>query len=253
MITSSKNETIKAVARLKRTRERKQTGLILIEGPNGFEAVLAAQMQPTIILATEDDRHTLDRLADRPTTKVHLVTRHVLESVSDTTHPQSPVIVVPRPVPTAVRLHNTVVLVDVNDPGNAGTIVRTAAALGWDVGYTPRCVDMWGPKTLRASAGAHFRTYLAEIDLEDERDPLEGFTVVATVVDGGEASIDSPGPYALLVGNEPRGLDRKHAADASHRLTIPMAGETESLNVAVASAIAMYALGGIDDGQEGIG
>jgi TrmH family RNA methyltransferase len=135
-----------------------------------------------------------------------------------------------------------VVLVDVGDPGNAGTIIRTAAAFGWDVAHTADCVDVWSPKVLRSGAGAHFRTRLIPIELENERDDLNGHTIVATVVSGGNARIDADGPFALLIGSEPRGLDPEHVAMAAHRLTIDMENSTESLNVSVASGIAMYLL-----------
>jgi TrmH family RNA methyltransferase len=242
VITSAKNETIKSIARLKRTRERRQTGSILVEGPTGFDEALKAGFEPTHVLATESDVRTRTRLAGHPAAELHLVSDGVLGSVADALHPRSPVFVMPRPTAGAIRPHNTVVLAGVSDPGNAGTIVRTAAALGWDVAYTPDCVDMWSPKTLRAGAGAHFRSRLSPVEL-DEDDSLADLTIVATVVSGGAAGVDEPGPYALLVGSEPRGLEPRHLALASHRLTIDMVEAAESLNVSVASAIAMYMLG----------
>lgn len=249
VITSTKNETIKAIARLKRTRERTRTGSILVEGPNGLEGVANAGLDPTVILVAEDDQRTLDRLPDFPSAKVHLVTQAVLKSVADTAHPRSPIVVIDRPAAGRLRSHNTIVLVDIGDPGNAGTIVRTAAALGWDVAYTPGCVDVWSPKTLRASAGAHFRTRISPVDLAAGDQPLSDLTVVAAVVEGGAASVDEPGPYALLVGNEAHGLDPQQILAASHRLTIGMVDSTESLNVATAAALAMYVLGHGHNGQ----
>jgi TrmH family RNA methyltransferase len=242
VITSTKNETVKSVARLKRTKERTRTGSILVEGPNGFTEALDAGMDPVVVLATEDDDATRTRLEDYPAVDVHLVTQSVLDSVADAAHPRSPVMVVHRPDAGRIRLQDTVLLVGVRDPGNAGTIIRTAAAFGWDVAYTPDCVDMWSPKTLRSGAGAHFRTRLIPIDLDEDVDALEGHTVVATVVSGGDRGVDAAAPIALLIGSEAHGLDNEHVAMAAHRLTIEMEDSTESLNVSVAAAIAMHLL-----------
>ncbi len=243
VITSTKNETVKTIARLKRTRERKKTGAILVEGPNGLEAALEAGFEPTLVLATEGDDHTRARLADHPAAELHLVTENVLDSVAEAAHPRSPVFVMARPAAHTLREHNTIILAGVSDPGNAGTIVRTATALGWDVAYTPECVDLWSPKTLRAGAGSHFRAWISPVSLFGEDDALAAHTVVATVVSGGEGHVDAHGPFALLIGNEPRGLDAAHVALASHLLTIDMVNGAESLNVSIASAIAMHLLG----------
>jgi TrmH family RNA methyltransferase len=242
LITSTKNETVKSVAKLKRTRERRHTGRILVEGPNGFDEALNAGLQPIVVLLTEDDDVTRTKLVGHPAVEMYVVTQNVLDSVADATHPRSPVIVVRRPSPDVVRSHNLCVLVDVSDPGNAGAIIRTAAAFGWDIAYTPDCVDIWSPKVLRSAAGAHFRTNLVPLDLNANDATLAEHTVVATVVSGGDSTIDANGPFALLVGSEPLGLDAKHVAMTSHRLTIEMRDSMDSLNVAAASAIAMYLL-----------
>lgn len=242
VITSTKNETVKSVARLKRTKERTRTALILVEGPNGFTEALGAGLEPLVVLTTEDDDATRSRLHGYPAVDVHIVTQSVLASVADAAHPRSPLMVVRRPEASKIRQHNTILLVGVRDPGNAGTIVRTASAFGWDVAYTPDCVDMWSPKTLRSGAGAHFHARLIPIDLDDERDTLAGHTVVATVVAGGEETVDTVGPFALLIGSEAHGLDPEHVAMAAHRLTIAMEDSSESLNVSVAAAIAMHLL-----------
>jgi TrmH family RNA methyltransferase len=242
VITSTKNETVKSVARLKRTKERARTASILVEGPNGFTEALDTGMEPLIVLATEDDAATRTRLDDYPAVALHLVSPAVLDSVADAVHPRSPLMVVRRPDDREIRMHNTVLLVGVRDPGNAGTIIRTAAAFGWDVAYTPDCVDMWSPKTLRSGAGAHFHTRFVPIDLNEGVEALSAHTVVATVVAGGETTVDAVGPIALLIGSEAHGLDSEHVAMAAHRLTIEMASSAKSLNVAVAAAIAMHDL-----------
>lgn len=239
-ISSAKNDTIKRIGRLKRSKERRNAGQILLEGPNLFEAMTSAGLVPSIVLATPDDTRTINACS-RIDTRLQLVTDHVLSSVADTSNPQSPVVVVDRPPPAELSDRDIVVMVDIADPGNAGTIIRTAAAFGWAVGYTPNTVDVWSPKTLRAGAGAHFVTDL--IAIQDVAQLSSGpHTVVATVAEGGSTTVAGEGPYALLVGSETHGLSRIDAGAASAKLTIPMQGTVESLNASVAAAIAMFQL-----------
>jgi TrmH family RNA methyltransferase len=130
----------------------------------------------------------------------------------------------------------------VSDPGNVGTMIRTAAAFGWDFGFTTGTADPWSPKVLRSAAGGHFTLSVARVgsvaDLEGW-----GLTTAAAVVTGGDDPVTlAPGRYALLVGAEAAGLPREVIVSASVRVTVPMPGRTESLNAAVAAAILTYAL-----------
>ncbi len=135
------------------------------------------------------------------------------------------------------------VLVDVNDPGNAGTILRSAEAAGaYAVVFAGRSVDPLSPKVVRAAAGALFRLPIAvEEDLDALRDWLRDrmLTSFATVVSGGEDlyASDLSGPAAVLLGSEAHGLDVRSVEAADRRLTVPMAGSVESLNVAMAATV----------------
>ena len=127
-------------------------------------------------------------------------------------------------------------LAGVADPGNAGTIVRTAVAAGAQaVVFSPESVDPWNPKTVRASAGALFRVPLAEAGPKGERvgaDPHRGDPY---------DQADLTGPLTLVVGNEAHGLDQLHQSAAIDRwVSIPMAESVESLNVAAAAAILCF-------------
>ena len=164
------------------------------------------------------------------------VTQAVLDRLAPTEHPRGPVAVVaiPEPEDPGPRV---VVLDGLADPGNAGTVVRTAAAFGVGVAATPGTVDLWSPKVLRAAAGAHFRTNIGPVDAAD-------YVTIATVPTGGLDPRDvHPGPtWALLVGEEAAGLPDDVVAAADHRVTIPMPGGIESLNAAVSAAIMLYVL-----------
>jgi len=214
-------------------------GLILLEGPNLFSAAASAGLRFETILATEDDFDTHQR-AGRLGQRVTLVSDRVLSAAADADHPRSPVASAVAPEESVPRPANTVILVGLSDPGNAGTIIRTAAAFGWDVARTPNTVDLWGPKTLRAGAGAHFSTGIWSVP--DIATLGDTHTVIATLPRPHVVSPPMPGPYALLVGNEAHGLDTEVVTEAHAVLSIPMAGDAESLNAAVAAGVAMYIL-----------
>jgi TrmH family RNA methyltransferase len=147
-------------------------------------------------------------------------------------------------IPTAAPLPpgGLLALVDVGDPGNVGTMIRTAEAGGIaGVALVGACADQWNPKVIRASAGAVLRLPIVALDttglFELDRRP-----VVATVVSGGEnyGSVDLS-DAVLCLGNEAHGLDREFVKRCDHAITIPLAGPTESLNVAAAAAIVVFA------------
>lgn len=138
------------------------------------------------------------------------------------------------------------VLVEVQDPGNAGTLVRVAEAAGCaGVVLTERSVDLHNPKTVRATAGALFRLPVAEgadaLRLVSAADGM-GIPSWATVRDGGEVidDVDLSGSGLLLVGSESHGLPAEVVAVATGRLSIPMEGSVESLNAAVAGALVAF-------------
>jgi TrmH family RNA methyltransferase len=140
----------------------------------------------------------------------------------------------------------TLLLEDVQDPGNVGSIVRTAAAAGVEqVLLSKKCAFAWSPKVLRAGQGAHFLTRVVEdVDLVawSARFRDAGGAVAALVVDGGVSLYDAKLPpwLALAVGNEGGGLSAAMVNAANLRVTIPMAVGNESLNAAAATAVALF-------------
>ncbi|MGO8859577.1 MAG: TrmH family RNA methyltransferase [Acidimicrobiales bacterium] len=175
----------------------------------------------------------------------------VLERVADTVTPQPVLTVLPMigdldPAPTPAVEAIVVVLVDVRDPGNAGTVLRTADAAG--VGAVVFCgesVDPYNPKTVRASAGSLFHVPFSVQD-----DPValatslaaRGYRTMAAVVRDGDdyAEIDWAVPTALFLGNEAAGLRPGVRASLSGAVAIPMAGRAESLNVGMACAVLCF-------------
>ena len=153
----------------------------------------------------------------------------------------------PGPIESGDRL--VVLAADVRDPGNAGTLVRTADAAGVDsVWLTGESVDRYNPKTIRASVGSLFHLPVgvehdATTAIRSARGT--GLTVLATAGDGEvdlfEADDLLAGPTAWLFGNEAHGLPPALAAQADHRIRIPMRGDAESLNLSTAAAVCLFA------------
>jgi RNA methyltransferase, TrmH family len=235
-ITSLRNPLVVDVVALHRPRERRRRAQTLLEGPQLVGEALASGVRPTLLLTLERTRW-LDA-ADR----VLEVDQAVLTKVATTRTAQDPVAVVaiPDPVPPVGDLR--LLMWGVSDPGNAGTLIRSAAAFGAGVVIGGRgSVDPWAPKVLRAAAGAHFRVPIAVVD--EPAAAWEGTTSVALVVAGGVAPSEvPPGPVTVVVGAEAAGLPEELVAACALRCTIPMPGGTDSLNVAVAGSIALHAL-----------
>jgi TrmH family RNA methyltransferase len=177
----------------------------------------------------------------------------VLERVADTVTPQPVLAVLPmldRPIAPILERHQAnplvVVMVDVRDPGNAGTVLRTADAAGVDtVIFSGDSVDPYNPKTVRSSAGSLFHVPFAVVD-----DPVllaasltaAGYRTLATMVREGidYAALDWSVPTALFLGNESAGLGAEVADAIGGSVVVPMEGQAESLNVGVACAVLCF-------------
>lgn len=231
-VRSTRNPRVTEAARLRRARTRREAGLTLIEGPNVVGEALVHGAAIVTVFSTEPPGQV------PPGAEWVWVTPAVLAQLTDTVTPQGPVATIRIPDPRPVgRDHLTVA---VGDPGNAGTIIRTAAAFGFDVVFGQGAVDPWSPKVLRAAAGAHFRTAIGL--------PSEGSGRIATVLQDGidvgdlGSYLDPARRWSVEIGAEAQGLPLDIVESADVRVTIPMPGGTESLNAAVAGAIVAYEL-----------
>jgi len=205
----------------------------------------------------ENDRATHDVMARSTTAGARLfhLAPGVMERVADTVTPQPVLAILPmldQPAPPDERAWFAgpgavvVVLVDVRDPGNAGTVLRAADASGVQaVVFGAESVDPYNPKTVRASAGSIFHVPLSvRPDVGELASDLAaaGFRTLATVVRDGEdyTALDWSVPTALFLGNESAGLDAALRASLVGSLAIPMVGRAESLNVGVACAVVCF-------------
>ncbi len=174
-----------------------------------------------------------------------VVTEAVLGRLAGTETPRGPVAVLRIPPDEGPAAGRLIAAWGVADPGNCGTLIRTAAAFGYGFVTGPGSADPWSPKVLRAAAGSHFHVPVARVS---DLAALTGHELIATLPAGGEP----PGPIgsdaAVLIGSEPHGLPGDVVEVCDRAITIPMPGGTASLNAAVAGAIVAY-LGTAGDGD----
>ena len=240
-VRSHRNPRVVEAARLHRARERRATGKTILEGPGLLAEALDAGVAPVVVFALPEDEDTA-QLARAQGFELTLVEPAALGRVTGTATPRGPAAVIAVPAPTPPTGRDMIVAWGLSDPGNVGTLIRTAAAFGWEFGFTEGTADPWAPKVLRAGAGGHFRITISPVDsLQTLGDA--GLTTVAMVVSGG-VSPDAlgSGSHALLVGEEAPGLPSDVIDGATHKVTIPMPGGMESLNAAMAAGILIYEL-----------
>ena len=224
----------------------------VLEGPDLVEAALAAgaELEALYVDAARADDPRLEALVARARdagVRAFALAPGVLERVADAVTPQGILAAARLPVATleAVRPGTVLVLCDLRDPGNVGTLIRTADATG--AAAVVLCgpgVDPTNPKALRASAGSIFHVPVVVAELDDALADLraKGARVLASVARGGDdpCACDLTGPCALLIGNEATGLTEADVARCDGSLTIPMVGRAESLNAAMAGAMLAY-------------
>ena len=196
---------------------------------------------PEVVFALPDDAITAKLATDHGFDLI-LVESAALGRVTGTGTPRGPAAIIAIPPPAPPTGRDMIVAWGLSDPGNVGTMIRTAAAFEWDFGYTEGTADPWAPKVLRAGAGGHFRLNTTPIESLQTLEDV-GLATVAMVVSGGARPADLPtGRHALLVGEEAPGLPPDVVEQSAHKVTIPMPGGIESLNAAMAAGIVIYEL-----------
>ncbi len=268
LITSPANPRISKVRDLHTPRGRKKSGLFLMEGPHLLEALLNAGIipteiyyQPELLQRTAKGRSLLARLMHTSSlSQQHLieVSERVIESIGEAQTSQGIVSVLPLDTFNPARLRaqrpkvqRSVLLIldNLADPGNMGTILRTALATDVDeVLLTPDCVDCYSPKVVRAAAGAHIELPI-EVNLSwsaiEERVATHcGGESRVLLAEAGSPHVyyeqDLKSPFALIIGNETHGPSQEAHTLATQPISIPLANGVESLNAAMATGIILY-------------
>ena len=243
-ITSLKNPKVTTWKSLKDRKGRKENGCFLVEGRKMVEEAVASAFPVEAILVDADRLGEFTLPAGLP---AYSMPGHVLAAVCDTKTPQGIAAVVRM---AEVELHGMrlVAMDGVQDPGNVGTIIRTADAAGFDgVILSTQCADVFSPKVLRATMGSVFRM---GIRVTDDLPGLltqmvqEGASVLSSQLDGEPFYQRSPlnERFVLVIGSEGNGVTDEVKAIATHKVKLPMRGGAESLNAAVAAGIMMYEL-----------
>ncbi|WP_067697510.1 TrmH family RNA methyltransferase [Nocardia jejuensis] len=253
---SERNPRVVSAVKLHRAQLRRKTGLFLAEGANSVESALETERVEELFFSAKaaEREHALVAGAAARGVRTTLVSDRAAELLGDTVTPPGLVAVcrhldVPLTDILAASPRMLAVPVQMSDPGNAGTLIRVADAVGADgVVLAGDSVDPHNGKTVRAAAGSLFHLPVArsrDIDATLEALTEAGIAVLATTAKG-EVSLDEAddilrGPVAWLFGNEAHGLDRAVADRATHRIRIPIHGRAESLNLAAAASICLYA------------
>ena len=240
--TSRKSAVIRAFRDLARSSaEREEKGLFLCDGQKLLQEALRSGVSVETVLWKEN------RAADLPPfPQEALLPADLFDYVSPMSNSPGPLFSVRMPsAPDLYKVRRVLALEELQDPGNVGTVLRTADAFGVDlVVLLEGCADLYAPKTVRASMGAVFRQAAVRMDAEafisfcrEKNLPLWGAALTDTARDLRSLPLD---PAAVLIGSEGHGLSRELLRACDGEIIIPMSGEAESLNAAVAAAIVMW-------------
>jgi TrmH family RNA methyltransferase len=247
-ITSAENPRYRALLRLQQSsRERRKAGRSLLDGVHLVAAYLqhAGTPEEIVVSASGLQDAEIAALLERAGVEPLVLGDGLFRELSSVSTPTGILAIVETPRPPALpeAPGPCVMLEDIQDPGNLGSILRSAAAAGiGEVYLSAHCVHAWSPRVLRAGMGAHFALRIYEqADLSQLVAKFPG-TVLATARDAAEPlySADLRGCVAFLFGNEGAGLTRALERSAHRTVSIPMPGPAESLNVAAAAAVCLF-------------
>ena len=234
MLTSLQNSTVKQLRKLQQPKERRKQALLLLEGTHLLEAACEVQYPLQVLCYTETWAHRHEGRLESAIAlcaQVELVSPEVLKSIASTVTPDGALATAPRRNVWQAEsgapgkdIQLGVMLETLQDPGNLGTIIRTAAAVGADgLWLSPDSVDLGHPKVLRASVGQWFRVPMATAEMVAQTQELREL-----------------GVQVVVMGNEGAGLSDELRACASVSVKIPVMPAVESLNVAISTALLLY-------------
>jgi len=256
MLTSTQNPLVKEIKKLREAKGRREQQLFLLEGTHLLEEACAVDYPLVTVCCTPQwqERHQqLWQKAVERCQRAEVVSPEVLKAIATTVQPDGVVATAERLTPESRQLPEKQLLTSVGlaletvqDPGNLGTIIRTAAAAGADrLWLSADSVDLDNPKVLRSSAGQWFRlpvVVTTNLKKVVEQCQAQKIQVVATVPHATLSywDIDLGKPTLILLGNEAAGLSADLAQGADLQVQIPLSSEVESLNVAITAALMLY-------------
>ncbi|MFC4403718.1 TrmH family RNA methyltransferase [Gracilibacillus xinjiangensis] len=241
MITSVKNEKVKEWRKLKQKKERDASGRFLIEG---FHLIEEAHNSDWVIVEVIYEEGNVD-IGELSQYEHFAVSDNVMSTITDTKSPQGIAAIVEKKKFSDQTVTKALLIDRVQDPGNVGTMIRTADAAGFDTVILGKgTVDLYNEKVVRATQGSIFHLNIIEADLADEIKHLQsaGVKVWSTGLEKASVyhDLEVPEKVAIIVGNEGSGVLPELMEKADQNVIIPIHGQAESLNVSIAAAILMY-------------
>lgn len=252
MIDSSQNKTIKLINSLKAKKDRDKLGLFVAEGLRFVEEI-PRDYQIMLYAVSESFSGEFDLEVFEKRATVYIVADRLFKEISDTTNPQGILAVISQKKNSVEQVIDNagengffIIAEELNDPGNLGTIVRTADACGCDgVFLSKGSVDIYNPKVLRSTMGSVFHLpVISDVDIEECIQKLKenGIIIYAAHLKGQKYpySFNFVKGCSFILGNEARGLSDEVAKLADEYVKIPMPGKAESLNASIAAGVLMY-------------
>jgi len=252
MITSNQNPKIQQIRNLQqKSKERTNSGLFVVDGVRLLEEAVEADWKIEFVFFSENLSDRGFSIVDNLKVKnieVDEIPYPLMEKISDTNHPQGIIAVVQqRIIPFTTQLNFVLICDAIRDPGNLGTILRTADAANVQaVLVAPNSADIYSPKVVRSGMGAHFHIPIRQVDWQEIngicRDPSNPLKVFVANADASLScwETDLKQPVALVVGSEAHGPGQEALQLADHAIKIPMPGKSESLNAAIATGIIIF-------------
>jgi TrmH family RNA methyltransferase len=247
MINSLSNSKVKQVRRLQADRRyRAREGAFVVEGTRWLADSIQQQVRPLALFHTSEWREQAGHaeILQQINTDVQAVSDEVMAAMSDTETPAGVLAILPlRPRPLPPNPQLVLILDQIRDPGNLGTMLRTAAASGVDgVLLSPGSVDAYNPKVVRAGMGAHLRLAIQQKAWAEIAAICRDMAIWLAAAGGTlpYTAVNWRQPSALIIGSEARGASDEAAALAGGAIYIPMYAATESLNAAVAAGVILF-------------
>jgi len=255
IVQSRQNARVKELRAALRKSEKTGSGLIALEGQHLVEEALRSGLRIATLFVRSGSINLANNLSLQPQTEILELPPEIFASAATTESPQPIAALAEAPVfsleqilaePRPPKQHTLIIVsAGLQDPGNLGTIVRSAEAFGASGIVTlPGTVSIWNAKALRASSGSAFRLPVVSATVKDLFPALRSHRIgtLATTVDGGTPAqqLDLTQPTAIFIGNEGSGLASELINQCDERVTIPTPGPVESLNAAIAASILLY-------------
>lgn len=239
-ITSLANSRIKDIARLKEAKYRKVEKMFLVEGYHLVQEAYKSKVLKTVLITDEKDEiNGVENI---------LVNEAIIKKLSSTVNPQN-IIGICNAKEGMLKGTRYLILDNINDPGNMGTLIRSALGFNIDTIIVSKdCVDIYNEKVLRSTQGAIFKIEIVEMDLKEAIEKLKcnGIIVIGTTLENSKSLKDlyNINKYAIILGNEANGVKKDILKLTDINVRIDMNKELESLNVGVAGGIIMHYLAG---------